>query len=92
LRTCVAVVGLHSDHATEWIVDFALKFRIPFAVVPCCVCPTLFPERRNFDTGGEVRTHEEFVEYLVRKGAPGEIGVGRLGFDGKDTVVYSTGT
>jgi hypothetical protein len=65
LRTCSAVVGLHSDHATEWIVDFALKFRIPFAV---------------------------FVEYLVRKGAPGEIGVGRLGFDGKDTVVYSTWT
>ena len=92
LRTCSAVVGLHSDHATEWIVDFALKFRIPFAVVPCCVCPTLFPERQNFDTGGEVRTHEEFVEYLVRKGAPGEIGVERLGFDGKDTVVYSTWT
>jgi hypothetical protein len=92
LRTCSAVVGLHSDHATEWIVDFALKFRIPFAVVPCCVCPTLFPERRNFDAGGEVRTHEEFVEYLVRKGAPGEIGVERLGFDGKDTVVYSTWT
>ena len=92
LRTCSAVVGLHSDHATEWIVDFALKFRIPFAVVPCCVCPTLFPGRRNFDTGGEVRTHEEFVEYLVRKGAPGEIGVGWLGFDGKDTVVYSTWT
>ena len=92
LRTCSAVVGLHSDHATEWIVDFALKFRIPFAVVPGCVCPTLFPERKVLDTGGEVRTHEEFVEYLVRKGAPGEIGVGRLGFDGKDTVVYSTWT
>ena len=92
LRTCSAVVGLHSDHATEWIVDFALKFRIPFAVVPCCVCPTLFPERKVLDTGGEVRTHEEFVEYLVRKGAPGEIGVGRLGVDGKDTVVYSTWT
>ena len=35
LRDCSAVVGLHSDHATEWIVDFALERGIPFAVVPC---------------------------------------------------------
>lgn len=42
-----AVVGMHSDQATEWIVDFALANNKPFAVVPCCVCPTVFPRRRT---------------------------------------------
>ena len=87
LRECSAVVGLHSDHATEWIVDFALERRIPFAVVPCCVCPGSFPLRQL--RGAPVSTHDDFVEYLVAK-APGEIGVARLGFEGKDHVVYST--
>ena len=87
LRDCSAVVGLHSDHATEWIVDFALERGIPFAVVPCCVCPGSFPHRRL--RGAPVSTHDDFVEYLVSK-APEEIGVARLGFEGKDHVVYST--
>ena len=87
LRDCSAVVGLHSDHATEWIVDFALERGIPFAVVPCCVCPGSFPHRRL--RGAPVSTHDDFVEYLVSK-APEEMGVARLGFEGKDHVVYST--
>ena len=70
LRDCSAVVGLHSDHATEWIVDFALERGIPFAVVPCCVCPGSFPHRRL--RGAPVSTHDDFVEYLVSK-APEEI-------------------
>ena len=31
------VVGMHPDEATSEIVLFAVKNRIPFAVVPCCV-------------------------------------------------------
>ena len=40
------MVGMHSDQATEQIVDIALELKIPFAVVPCCVFPKLFPDRR----------------------------------------------
>ena len=39
-------IGLHSDQATEAIVDQALLSGRPFAVVPCCVFPKLFPTRR----------------------------------------------
>ena len=37
LRDCSIVVGMHPDHPTESIVDFALATGKPFAVVPCCV-------------------------------------------------------
>ena len=91
LLGCSAVVGMHSDQATEWIVDFALKHDKAFAVVPCCVCPSVFPRRRT-PAGGAVISHDDFVEYLVGKAEPGKIQVARLGFEGKDTVVYSTGS
>jgi len=40
------IVGLHADGATEAVVDVALRCNKPFVVVPCCVFPSLFPERR----------------------------------------------
>ena len=43
---CALVVGLHPDEATDAIVDAALAAGKPFAVVPCCVFPSLFPHRR----------------------------------------------
>ena len=90
LRACVMVVGMHSDQATEWIVDFALAHRVRFAVVPCCVCPGLFPRRRRADgSGALVRSHAEFCEYLRSKARPGEIEIARLPFEGKNTVVFS---
>lgn len=95
LRNCVVVVGMHSDQATEWIVDFALEHRVRFAVVPCCVCPGLFPKRRVFSGDGDdrvskpVRSHEQFCEYLRGKAKPGEIELKRLPFEGKNTVVFS---
>ena len=71
LRACVMVVGMHSDQATEWIVDFALAHRVRFAVVPCCVCPGLFPRRQRADgSGAPVRSHAEFCEYLRAKARP----------------------
>ena len=92
LRACVLVVGMHSDQATEWIVDFALAHRVRFAVVPCCVCPGLFPRRfvRSADGSSEpVRSHAQFCEYLRSKAKPGEIELERLPFEGKNTVVFS---
>jgi len=34
------VVGMHPDEATDHIVMYAAKHRIPFAVCPCCVKPS----------------------------------------------------
>lgn len=33
---CDVVVGMHPDGATRVIVEYAVKHRVPFAVVPCC--------------------------------------------------------
>lgn len=30
------VVGMHPDGATRVIIEYAARYRIPFAVVPCC--------------------------------------------------------
>ncbi|KAG1678732.1 hypothetical protein FOA52_012771 [Chlamydomonas sp. UWO 241] len=46
LADCSLVVGLHPDQATEPLLQFALECRKPFALVPCCVFPSLFAHRR----------------------------------------------
>ena len=46
LRGCAAIVALHPDEATDAVVDWAVRHRRPFAVVPCCVFSRLFPHRR----------------------------------------------
>jgi hypothetical protein len=43
------IIGMHPDQATEAIVDMALKYRKPFAVVPCCVFSHENPHRRLKD-------------------------------------------
>ena len=40
------IIGMHPDQATEPIVDMALKYLKPFAVVPCCVFAHENPHRR----------------------------------------------
>lgn len=34
------VVGMHPDAATDYIVAYAVKHRVPFVVCPCCVLPS----------------------------------------------------
>jgi hypothetical protein len=82
------VIGLHPDEATEPIVGFALEAGLPFAVVPCCVFPRLFPHRRLDVGGGQVvavKGYAQLVQYLMQKG-----GAGRevLGFVGANVVVF----
>ncbi len=71
--------------ATEFVVDLALRYNRPFAVVPCCVYACEFPGRRL--RGRPVRKYEQFIEYLVSK-APRRIRVAQLPFEGKNKVVY----
>ena len=85
LREAACVVGLHSDEATELIVDAALKYGRPFAVVPCCVFPRLFPQRR-LANGGAVRTTAAFCDYLLQK-APG-LEAGFLPVAGRNKVIF----
>ena len=85
LESADVLVGLHSDQATESIVDAALELNKSFAVVPCCVFPTMFPHRFTED-GGTVTTQKEFVDYLLRKDK--DIKVTFLPFKGRNAVVY----
>ena len=40
------VVGFHPDQATEPCIDLARVLGVPYCVVPCCVFPSEFPNRR----------------------------------------------
>jgi hypothetical protein len=60
------VIGMHPDEATEAIVDEALKIVKLFVVVPCCVFPSLFKERR-LSNGRNVWSLEQFIQYLSEK-------------------------
>ena len=68
---------MHADGATEGIVDFALRYRKPFAVVPCCICPPSKP-----------MGYLAFIKHLVAK-EPARIRTAVLPFDGKNICVYA---
>lgn len=86
---CSCVVGLHPDQATEAILEYAVQRDAPFALMPCCVFPRLFPHRRLQQEDGSqavpVTSYEELVEYLQQQGrAERQV----LDFEGANTVVY----
>ena len=59
------LVGLHCDGAAEYIVDFALKFNVSFAIMPCCTCSKDFPNRKL--NGRLVKSYDDLVAYLKAK-------------------------
>ena len=79
------VIGMHPDEATEAIVDEAIQAGKPFAVVPCCVFPNLYPDRK-FSDGRAVRTLEDFIRHLSEKHS--DIRLQTLDFPGCNTVLY----
>jgi hypothetical protein len=60
------LLGLHPDQATDDCVDASLANKIPFAIVPCCVFPTMFPHRKQ-PSGEPVTTFTEYLDYLQAK-------------------------
>jgi hypothetical protein len=60
------IVGFHPDQATDASIDLALELGIPFCVVPCCVFPAEFPDRKSAD-GARVRCYTQLIEYLKAK-------------------------
>jgi hypothetical protein len=86
------LVGMHADGATEAIIDAALLYKKPFVVVPCCVFPNLFQERRvSSDEGNTVpvRTHEQFCRYLQEKDERFQRSV--LPFEGRNIAIWWDG-
>ena len=95
LPECSAIVALHPDEATGDIVDFAVKHRLPFVIVPCCVFSRLFPMRfkplKNGDDANKrelVSTYDDLIEYLVNK--HDSIRISKLNFDGANLALWST--
>jgi hypothetical protein len=37
------VLGMHPDEATDQIIAYAARRRVPFAIVPCCARPSAYP-------------------------------------------------
>lgn len=62
LRTSL-VAGLHPDQATEAAIDLAFLLGVPFAIVPCCVFPSQFPDRK-LRCGRPVHRYADLLEYL----------------------------
>ena len=81
------LVGMHPDQATEAIVDAALELNMPFAVVPCCTFPELFPHRRSAD-GEPVASYTDFIRYLADKHP--SIQKTFLPFKGRNQVLFRT--
>lgn len=80
------LVGMHPDEATDAIVDVALQFDKPFAIVPCCVFSHSFPDRRMPNGVDKVLTYDSLVEYLLAKSP--DIQKAFLPFDGKNLILY----
>ena len=85
LSNCSAIIALHPDEATESIVDFAIQFKIPFVIVPCCVFSRLFPMR--IWKGLTVTKYEDFIDYLLSKHK--SIQKSKLDFEGSNIALWS---
>ena len=102
IRNCNMIIGVHSDEATECIVDIAISQQIPFCIVPCCIFNNLYPDRKialppdlnEISNGsissevayGPVQNYDDFVVYLRSKHANIQQDV--LPFHGRNIVLY----
>lgn len=79
------LIGIHPDEPTEDILDLALKYQKPVAIVPCCVFPGFFP-LRVLSCGTAVRTYDQFLDYLLSK--DDRLKLETLPFEGRNKVIY----
>lgn len=82
---------MHPDEATDAIIDVALLYNKPFAIVPCCVFGHTFTERRlpprnEGESPRKVTSYEDLIDYLKLKHK--DIQQAFLPFDGKNLVLY----
>jgi hypothetical protein len=87
VKQATCLVGLHPDECTEAILDTALLYGKPVAIVPCCVFPHMFPDRYLVDRPHvPVTTYEEFLQYLLEK--DDRLQRATLAFEGRNQVIY----
>ncbi|KAF1333732.1 hypothetical protein FI667_g2554, partial [Globisporangium splendens] len=86
VKNASILVGMHPDEATDAIIDVAILYDKPFALVPCCVFGHKFPDRVMPSTGNKVVSYEDLVAYLAAKHP--DIQQAFLPFDGKNLVLY----
>jgi hypothetical protein len=84
-RNCSVLVGLHPDQATDPIIDVGLALQIPWAIVPCCVFPNFFQQRR-LKSGKVVRTYEDLCHYILQKDT--NVQQATLPFRGRNQVFF----
>jgi hypothetical protein len=87
LHDASAIVALHPDEATAAIVQYAVKHRIPFVIVPCCVFARLFPHRCKKD-GQFVSTYDELLDWIQEQHP--SIQRTELPFEGRNVALWST--
>ena len=87
LRAASLFMGMHPDQATCPILDAALTLNKPFCIVPCCVFPSLFPDRRTSDNE-PVTTYPQYIRYLTERDS--RIKTAFLPFKGRNLVLYMT--
>lgn len=85
-RGCSVLVGLHPDQATDPIIDIGFALNLPWVVVPCCVFPNFFSQRRLQPSGRLVRTYDDLCENILQKD-PG-VRESSLPFRGRNRVFY----
>ena len=85
VSSSTVLVGLHPDECTEDILDVALKCNKSVAIVPCCVFPRLFPDRK-LGNGRSVVSYHDFLSFLLEKDA--RLRQAELAIDGKNQVIY----
>jgi hypothetical protein len=83
-KSCL-IIGMHPDEVTMDIVLTAKKYKKAFAVVPCCVFPSKFPNRLLSD-GKFVLEYNDLVKYIHEtvEGSHVEF----LKIEGKNKVIY----
>ena len=84
IAECSVVVGMHPDQALNAIVELALAFNKPFAVVPCCVFSRQFTRRLR--SGSAVSTYSDLLAW-VQEQAPG-VQQTQLPIAGKNVMLY----
>eukprot|EP01089_Gocevia_fonbrunei_P010997 TRINITY_DN24040_c0_g1_i1.p1 TRINITY_DN24040_c0_g1~~TRINITY_DN24040_c0_g1_i1.p1 ORF type:complete len:351 (+),score=53.81 TRINITY_DN24040_c0_g1_i1:33-1085(+) len=86
------LIGMHPDEATQPILEYALAHDKPFAIVPCCVFPNLFP--RSLENGKQVVEYDDFVTWCLETAKKASdankwnVVSTTLGFLGRDIVIY----
>ena len=85
IKNCSLIIGMHPDEATVEIVNTALHYKLNFAVVPCCVFHSKFPERK-LKSGKSVVEYNDIINYILEK--DNNIQIDFLNIEGRNKVLF----